>query len=208
MSTRNGASKSRNGVASRHQRTEKPSERDERERQRIEAANKRKGRAERRRADGMAHYFLIKVPSAYTSRFRSFGRIATGSSCGSDQNGDLGHDGLKRDGQRSCGSTRDSDRDSNSDLASRTRQPATRDRTPTSVTANYRHSFPERHPDKDRKKEVTQEEGPKPVHTRPRRRRLACPISIERYSKRRSHSSRAQYQVEWRPRARQRTWEG
>lgn len=66
MSTRNGASKSRNGVASRHQRTEKPSERDERERQRIEAANKRKGRAERRRADGMAHYFLIKVPSAYT----------------------------------------------------------------------------------------------------------------------------------------------
>ncbi|KAK1837056.1 putative histone deacetylase complex subunit cti6 [Podospora conica] len=65
VSTRNGASKSRNGVASRSQRTEKPSEREERERQRIEAANKRKGRAERRRADGMAQTILVNVSGAY-----------------------------------------------------------------------------------------------------------------------------------------------
>src|SRR6478609_9387010 len=55
----------RNGAALRAQRAEKPSEREERERQRIEAANKRKGRAERRRADGMAHTILVKVSGAY-----------------------------------------------------------------------------------------------------------------------------------------------
>jgi hypothetical protein len=64
---RNGASKSRprSSAAGRSQRTEKPSEREEREKQRIEAANKRKGRAERRRADGMAATILVKVSVAH-----------------------------------------------------------------------------------------------------------------------------------------------
>ncbi|KAK1750266.1 putative histone deacetylase complex subunit cti6 [Echria macrotheca] len=65
--TRNGSgkSKSRNGTGARNQRAEKPSEREERERQRIEAANKRKGRAERRRAEGMSATILVKASEAH-----------------------------------------------------------------------------------------------------------------------------------------------
>lgn len=54
-STRNGVSKksSRNNVRTRREKTEREERREEQERKRLEAANKRKGRAERRRADGM-----------------------------------------------------------------------------------------------------------------------------------------------------------
>lgn len=54
-STRNGVSKksSRNNVRSQREKTEREERREEQERKRVEAANKRKGRAERRRADGM-----------------------------------------------------------------------------------------------------------------------------------------------------------
>ncbi|KAK4152360.1 putative histone deacetylase complex subunit cti6 [Chaetomidium leptoderma] len=66
---RNGASKSkpksRSAVATRNQRTEKVSEKEERERQRAETANKRKGRADRRRADGMGPSIGVKVSGAH-----------------------------------------------------------------------------------------------------------------------------------------------
>ncbi|KAK7914458.1 PHD-finger domain-containing protein [Apiospora marii] len=54
-STRNGVSKksSRNNVRNQREKTEREERREEQERKRVEAANKRKGRAERRRADGM-----------------------------------------------------------------------------------------------------------------------------------------------------------
>ncbi|KAJ4298616.1 Histone deacetylase complex subunit [Collariella sp. IMI 366227] len=53
---RNGASKSkRGGAATRNQRAEKAAEKEERERQRAETANKRRGRADRRRAEGMTN---------------------------------------------------------------------------------------------------------------------------------------------------------
>ncbi|KAK8061375.1 Histone deacetylase complex subunit CTI6 [Apiospora phragmitis] len=54
-STRNGVLKksSRNNVRSQREKTERDERREEQERKRVEAANKRKGRAERRRADGM-----------------------------------------------------------------------------------------------------------------------------------------------------------
>ncbi|KAG7291718.1 hypothetical protein NEMBOFW57_001737 [Staphylotrichum longicolle] len=65
---RNGAAKSKSRVAAaaRNQRVEKASEKDERERQRIETANKRKGRADRRRADGMGLPGHMNVSSAHT----------------------------------------------------------------------------------------------------------------------------------------------
>lgn len=53
--SRNGLPKksSRNAVRSQREKTEREERREEQERKRAEAANKRKGRAERRRADGM-----------------------------------------------------------------------------------------------------------------------------------------------------------
>lgn len=59
--SRNGSSKkSRNSVAAAARTQREKSEKAEKERQRAEAANKRKGRAERRRADGIQPTILVK----------------------------------------------------------------------------------------------------------------------------------------------------
>ena len=66
--TRSAAAKakSRNAAAARNQRVEKISEKEERERLRAETANKRKGRAERRRADGMLLPTRAEVSGTHT----------------------------------------------------------------------------------------------------------------------------------------------
>ncbi|KAK3991199.1 putative histone deacetylase complex subunit cti6 [Cladorrhinum sp. PSN332] len=67
VNNRNGASKtkSRGVAAARNQRGEKLSEKEEKERLRAEAANKRKGRAERRRADGMESTIFVRVSDTH-----------------------------------------------------------------------------------------------------------------------------------------------
>ncbi|KAK4162466.1 putative histone deacetylase complex subunit cti6 [Cladorrhinum sp. PSN259] len=67
VNIRNGTSKtkSRGSAAARNQRGEKLSEKEEKERLRAEAANKRKGRAERRRADGMGATIFVKVSDTH-----------------------------------------------------------------------------------------------------------------------------------------------
>ncbi|KAK6859912.1 hypothetical protein PG995_003548 [Apiospora arundinis] len=72
-STRNGVSKksSRNNVRNQREKTERDERREEQERKRVEAANKRKGRAERRRADGMTTPITILVVRVRNANFEA-----------------------------------------------------------------------------------------------------------------------------------------